>query len=326
MQIENFPDRAAALAAVPQLCAVWNAAYDPGWPLTERLLTQCLGDDPLFEPEGLFVARSGGAIIGWVLSKTNAAGGPEIGRFAGRGGIGAWCVEPAHQHQGTGTTLLARAEEFLRAAGCVPSTLYYPFHLTPGVPAECASALSILEERGYTATGRHSDLHCDLTGWQMPEKAVAGIAKNPTVELRPARADEADAVCEFVEREFPGPWTYTIRNHFAFGGAPSDIIIAAEAGAVIGFCITGDFNSKRLIPSTYWYPQLGDHFGGLGPIGIGRDQRKRGLGLAICAAAVQDLKSRGVTAMAIDWTGLIDFYGLLGFTVWKRYVQMDAVE
>jgi len=274
----------------------------------------------------LFFARSGGEIVGWILSKTNDMGGPEIGRFAGRGGIGAWCVHPDHQGQGTGTTLLARAEEYLRAAGCVPSTLYYPSHLTPGVPLECAAAIHILEERGYTITGKHTDLHCDLRGWAVPEKAAAAIAKNSTVELRPARAHEAEDVIDFVEREFPGPWTYNTRRHFALGGAASDIIIAVETGAVIGFCFTGNFKSKRLIPSTYWFPQLGEHFGGLGPIGIGKDQRKRGLGLAICAVAVQDLQSRHVTEMAIDWTGLIDFYGLLGFAVWKSYVQLDAVE
>jgi hypothetical protein len=54
---------------------------------------------------------------------------------------------------------------------------------------------------------------------------------------------------------------------------------------------------------------------------LGKAQRKRGLGLALTAIAVADLKKRGVEKMAIDWTNLIAFYEQLGFRVWKRYWQ-----
>jgi predicted N-acetyltransferase YhbS len=66
---------------------------------------------------------------------------------------------------------------------------------------------------------------------------------------------------------------------------------------------------------------LGKFYGGLGPLGIAKAHRKRGLGLAIVALAVEDLKKRGVQRMCIDWTTLTDFYGKLGFEVWKRYRQ-----
>ncbi|MBV9470986.1 MAG: hypothetical protein JOZ57_17250, partial [Abitibacteriaceae bacterium] len=63
--------------------------------------------------------------------------------------------------------------------------------------------------------------------------------------------------------------------------------------------------------------------GGLGPVGMAAAHRKRGLGLAITAMAVWNLKQRGVRQMAIDWTSLVDFYGKLGFSVWKRYLQAE---
>jgi predicted N-acetyltransferase YhbS len=102
------------------------------------------------------------------------------------------------------------------------------------------------------------------------------------------------------------------------------MVIAMEDGEVIGFCHTADSRSQRLISSTYWHPLLGENFGGLGPIGVAKAQRKRGLGLALCAAAVENIRQRGATAMGIDWTTLVDFYGQLGFDVWKTYVQYDA--
>ena len=323
MNIETF-SREEILEAVPQLCAVWNAAFGPDWPLSERLLRQTIEDDPYFEADGLFVAREDAQIVGWVLAKTNRNGGTEIGRFANRGGIGAWCVLPSHQNRGIGTALLEQAETFLREANVAPNTLYFPHHLLPGVPEECESARRILTSRGYRENGAHYDLRRDLTNWQMPAKARIAIERNPTVEFRPARDNEQALVCEMVAREFLGPWTYSTRGHFAREGKASDIIIAIEDGAVLGFCQTGDWNSARLVPSTYWFPLLGERFGGLGPIGVAKEERKRGLGLALCAAAVDDLARRGATAMAIDWTTLVDFYGLLGFEVWKRYRQYES--
>jgi GNAT superfamily N-acetyltransferase len=149
---------------------------------------------------------------------------------------------------------------------------------------------------------------------------------NPTVELRPAHEDEKDALIAMVEREFPGGWPYSTHGHFARGGAASDIIIASENNEVIGFCHTADFNSSWLLPGTYWYPLLGSRYGGLGPIGIAKEHRKRGLGLALCAVAVDYLKQRGVERMAIDWTTLVAFYEQLGFAVWKRYLMASKVE
>lgn len=324
MRIENFPDKAATLAAIPELCAVWNEAMGPDWPLTSRLLGQCVGDDPLFEPEGLFIAREGETIIGWLLSKTNRAGGPEIGRFAGRGGIGGWCVIPARQRQGVGTALLEHAEAFLRATRVAPNTLYFPHHLLPGVPAHCEAAQKLLLARGYTKGGTHFDLQRELAGWQIPPRAHAAIEANSMVELRRALPQEQEAVCDFVTREFPGPWAYTTRGHFARGGAAGDIVVAVEADEIIGFCHTADFGSNRLLPSTYWFPLLGEKFGGFGPIGIAREHRKRGLGLALCAVAVECARERGVAAMGIDWTTLVDFYGQLGFIPWKQYFSFDA--
>ena len=47
--------------------------------------------------------------------------------------------------------------------------------------------------------------------------------------------------------------------------------------------------------------------------------RGGGLGLGLVAAGVNYLYGLGVRDCGIDWTELIDFYGRLGFAVWKQY-------
>lgn len=304
---------------VPLLVALWNASFGPQWPLSERLLRQTLSD-PWQEEEGHLVARDGNRVVGWVLCKSmkNADALP---RFQNRGGIGALCVHPDFQRQKIATQLLDRAEAWLRSQGATPSTLYFPHHLLPGIPVECEAAIALFRKRGYEGFHPCVDLWRDLEDYQMPERARTAIEANPSVELRPAREEESAAIIEMVEREFPGGWPYSTRGHFNRGGLASDIIVAAENGEVIGFCHTADWRSPWLLPSVYWHPLLGANYGGLGPIGIARAHRKRGLGLALCAVAVEDLKARGATRMAIDWTTLVAFYEQMGFTVWKRYLQ-----
>jgi GNAT superfamily N-acetyltransferase len=309
---------------IPALAQLWNVAMPPEFPLTERLLRQSMQDDPWYESEGCWIVRDKDAIIGWVMVKSMREAGPEVGRFQNRGGIGALCVHPDYQRRGIGSELLGRAETFLSAHNSPATLLYFPYHLLPGIPDSCVTAIAFFEKHGYGNWKEEFDLHRNLSNYQIPDKALSALQNNPSVEIRPARDDEATKVINFVAREFPGPWTYTTRQHFLNGGFPHDVIIIVdnmEDNSIIGFCHTGDFHSLKLIPSTYWFPALGPRFGGLGPIGIAKAHRKRGLGLALCAVAVNDLKGRGVEEMAIDWTTLRDFYGQMGFEVWKRYLQ-----
>jgi len=308
-------------ADIPAIVELWNASFGPDFPLTQRLLRQTVEFDPFYEAEGCFVAREGERIVGWVLSKSMKTAGPEVGRFQGRGGVGALCVHPDFQKRGIGTELLNRAENFLLENHSPLTLLYYPHHLLPGVPASCEAARAWFERREYSAWHECADMQRELADYEIPEKVLRALEANPTVEIRPAREDESTPLIDFVAREFSGGWDYSTRAHFARGAKASDIIIAVEGEEIIGFCITGDFNSNWLLPSTYWFPLLGEKFGGLGPVGLGKAQRKRGLGLALTALAVADLKKRGVENMGIDWTNLIAFYEQLGFQVWKRYWQ-----
>lgn len=306
-----------------QIVALWNKSFGAAWPLTETLLRQTLESDPYYEAEGHFAVRQNGELVGWALCKSNRDVGPELGRFQNRGGVGGLCVDPAFQRRGIGTQLLRACETHLRENGSPLSTLYFPHHLLPGIPADSPSGIAFFQKHGYTGFKPCVDMKRDLIEYSIPAKALRAIAQNPTVELRRARPDEAEKIVAFMSREFPGGWTYSTQSHFARGGKARDFVIAVENLEVIGFCHTTDWRNSWLLPNVYWHALLGEHFGGLGPIGIGAAHRKRGLGLALCAVAVEELKLAGVEIMAIDWTTLVDFYAQLGFSVWKTYLQAE---
>jgi predicted N-acetyltransferase YhbS len=112
-----------------------------------------------------------------------------------------------------------------------------------------------------------------------------------------------------------------VKRFLRAGGAPSDLVLALEGNAIIGFAHTFTPKSVELRGSTHWFPLLGNAWGGLGPIGIAASHRGRGLGLALLAAGLQHLRTQGVEQAIIDWTDLVDFYGRFGFQIWRRYTQ-----
>lgn len=60
--------------------------------------------------------------------------------------------------------------------------------------------------------------------------------------------------------------------------------------------------------------------GGFGVLGVGEPFRDRGIGLALAAQATQLLKERGVRMSYLSWTWLVDWYGQLGYRVWREYM------
>ncbi|MCS6859981.1 MAG: GNAT family N-acetyltransferase, partial [Abditibacteriales bacterium] len=293
------------------------------FPMTERLMRQNLEGDFMLRPEGSWVARDGACVVGWVLSKAMVDPPPILERFRGRGGIGALCVHPHYRRRGIGSELLRRAEEYLRSQGLMKvETLYFPYHFLPGVPVECSDLIEFLKKRGYVGGTACVDLERDITDFEMPPSVVERWQRDaPRAVIRPLRDNEVQALIAFVAREFPGGWHFSTQRHFASGGDPEDFVVVVEDDEIIGFCHTFTQDSVYLGGSTLWYPLLGENYGGLGPIGIAAAHRQRGLGLALLCESVMHNKRRGVRRMAIDWTGLIEFYERIGFKVWKRYWQ-----
>ncbi len=80
-----------------------------------------------------------------------------------------------------------------------------------------------------------------------------------------------------------------------------------------------DRHSPFIAQNVYWAPLFDGDLGGVGPLGIDSAERNKGYGLKIVEAGIATLRNRGSNHIVIDWTRLIEFYGKLGFNVWKVY-------
>jgi ribosomal protein S18 acetylase RimI-like enzyme len=100
----------------PLLVAVWNETFTQrGAPrlVSNTLLERYVLAKSIFDPKGLFVAESLGAMVGW--AHAGMSRDPRNTQS-----VGVTCligVRPAHQRQGIGAELLKRCEQYLREHG-----------------------------------------------------------------------------------------------------------------------------------------------------------------------------------------------------------------
>jgi len=319
--MEIYPYR---VALTPAVVGLWNRALGQEFPLRQRLWRQQTAGDPSFRSGDALVAVENGQVVGLVLAKLFREEYESCAAYRHMGWISALVVDPDWQGRGIGKALLEQAEAHLRSAGVANVRLGGSFfHFLPGVPTTQPAVRAFFEHRGYTFLAEPDhDVIGDLSDFRSPPSVEAALAQaGPSFTIGPTRRGEEAAVLAFVDAEFPGRWWYETKLFFEDGGDPADVVLLREGREVVGFAHVFHPRSVVIGPSVYWAPLLGRRYGGLGPIGIAERLRGQGLGLGLLCRSLEYLRFLGVRRCVIDWTGLVDFYGKAGFTIWKSYWQ-----
>ncbi len=291
-----------------QIVELWNACFGEDFPMDERLWRQNVND--CLQTTCVRLAWEDTKPIGFVVGKIP-------------GHICAIGVLPERRRDGVGTALLDHAEKSLVASGAEKILIGQDDrHFFPGVPNTLLPAQAFFVANGYQlAISETHDMWRELSDYSIPEKVQARIAtlKEEGIELRSCADADAELLLAHLNANFSGRWVRDTQQRLMSESDPQEIKIAVKNGVVIGFAHTFTTQSVYIGPSIYWRRLLGPNYGGLGPIGVAADVRKIGLGLALLAYSVNEVKASGASRMAIDWTGLTGFYGKLGFVSWKRY-------
>lgn len=302
--------------------ALWNRCLGDHFPMRPGLFQQNLLNEPNFDPEGSRAVLDGDRLVGLIGVKRQqvAIGNDPI---TNRGWISVILVDPDYQGRSIGSTLLNGAIAHLRQFSVEEVRLGTDTgNFFPGIPFECRQALDWFARRGARLNAPVCDLAShEIARFEHPPEAQQAFAKAPEVIYRPATPEDIPALRAFMAADFAGRWQWEIEVHLAKGGRIQDIMVAAEGEQVIGFARIHCPESTRFGPATYWAPLFPGRHGGLGPIGVGAAQRGRGIGLGLLSASIAELRDRGIESGVIDWTGLIRFYGLIGFRPWKWYTQ-----
>lgn len=293
------------------------------FPLDAALFRQNVLNDSHFDGEAVWVAQSAeGDLLAYAHAKVCREPLGAAGLMPEVGWTGALAFEPTAEGQESARALLRTALQWLKSKG--RKSVSYgsdPAHLFPGVPSEQTLHQQLLREAGFVIS-EHAvvDLVRDLGDYRVPEEVEANLHRlREEYTVRSCTPQDVPALLAFLQKEFAGRWHYETIKRIDAEDTPRDILILVRGDEVVGFCHTFHRGSRRIGPSIYWRKLIGEAYGGLGPIGVAASTRGKGLGLALLCKGVEYVKAQGATRMAIDWTDLLDFYGRIGFRVWKKY-------
>lgn len=294
-----------------RLCAeLWNVAAGEQLAVRPQFVAYNTQPMPGLAQEGR-LALLDGRPAGVVLASAGLAGG----MFPGRGWVDVLAVTPQYQRSGIGSELLAWAEHWLAGQGARAARLggsLNPF--APGLPVEL-NTQDFFRLRGYDVDAQHFE-------WDVARTLNDYQPVNPGplhgADIQPLRPGEENALIEFMQREFPGRWQYEVENFLRIGGRASDFMVLRTEIGVDGFCWMTFADSARPLDRFYMHA-LPKPWGQLGPLGVGKGCRGKGLGGAVIDAAVRHLQSLGVAGSLIDWTDLLGLYAKFGYQPHRQY-------
>lgn len=272
----------------------------PRWHLPPRQLAEKLADSTL-----CLVAEAAGLPVGF-LAVSYVGQGPA--------GVLAILVDPAVQRRGTGRALLQAAEAYLKASGVAQLQVGFGNdgnYLWPGIPEEADAAWNLFRDCGWREDEATFDLVMELASFSTPAWFFART-DHSGVQLRVADAASRDKLVAFERRWFPAWADYFINAMQE--DEYEDILLAVDAhGEVIGAVL------MRANVAALWDRDRAQPFATLNVLGVAEDQQGKGVGFALTARAMELLRERGCSRCYIQWTGLVEWYGKLGATVWAAY-------
>ena len=302
---------------IDEIVRLWNKEIGAQFPMRKDLFVQNSFDDENVLPSGSSIAvDEEGNVIGFIVAKTWQEK-IQVNMNKECGWIQVLLVDSDFRNQGIGVALLKRAEKaFYDLDLKIIKVGTDPWHYFPGVPEQYPNLMSWFERRGYHHEGNEFDLLCE---YHEQQQEYTSNDENVTFSL--LKESEKEQLLSFLNRCFPGRWEYEAIKYFEKGGTGREFVVLKKNKQIIGFCRINDDLSPFIAQNVYWSPLFNDVLGGVGPLGVDQEQRKQGYGLAIVEAGIAHLRERGINKIVIDWTGLVDFYGKLGYKPWKTYLK-----
>jgi GNAT superfamily N-acetyltransferase len=307
-----------------ELCALWNQEWKISFPISERLLRQ-----NSFQDKNLFIAGSWmaidektNALAGFIISKIWQSQVRDIQMDKDCGWIQVLVVDEPFRKRGIGLELLEKAEHAFQRKGIQKVSLGNDFHYRffPGVPHSLIDINPWFERHGYTELEIVHDL------WNTYESDPGvNLPEFEGVTFRLLDLHEGEQLIAFMKRCFPGRWEYQTIEYFQKGGTGREFVVLLKEEQIIGFCRINDAKSTILAQNIYWSALFEEELGGAGPLGIDENYRGRNYGLAIVQAGIYFLLQRGIRNIVIDSTPYVDFYGKLGYSVWKSYSRFEKI-
>lgn len=287
-----------------EVLSLWNDEIGFIYPLPEVIFKHRIIDYPEKIAIGAF---DNGKLVGFIIGKTKAT--PLYNHL---GWISLIYVKRNYRNRGIGSRLLLLLEEKFRDKEEIIVGKDYD-NIFPGIPTDFDNLTdSFFEKHGYQGNYYTHDLiNYSSTNFKLRNDAFYQLCNH----------DYREQLLSFLKKNFPGRWYEDACDYFDNGGTGSGYLIGIKNEQVISFARISDQSEPFFPYHLTWYKRF-NNLGGIGPLGVAKQFRKKGYGYDLVASAINYLISQQIQEIMIDWTGLLAFYQQFGFEVWKSYKYM----
>lgn len=228
--------------------------------------------------------------------------------------ISLFYVSKKHRKKGIGTKLFDFAEIERKGRKLLIGKDIFNFF--PGVATDFDNLTDIwLEKRGF-----HGNRYThDLIAY---DPKIFPI-KNTDVEYVYCSKKMREKLIDFLKQNNWHRWALEAKLYFENGEENNGgFLIGIKNNEIISFAKINTHKMQSVGYNVMWQNRFSS-LGGIGPLGVSSKYRKQGLGLDLISKAIMEIKKMGISPIIIDWTGLMELYGIFNFEVWKSYKYME---
>ncbi|MBU9712709.1 GNAT family N-acetyltransferase [Evansella tamaricis] len=314
---------------ISELVEVWNTSMPVEFSLSVDLLERNVFHSPYLNlGRSCLLLDDDEKVQGFLIGKSDRYGVLHGKDQPNRFWISCIVVHPDFQRNGYGGEMVRKAlagddKDVQKFQECHVGT--DPHHFFPGIPNDLDNAKTFFKGHGFDVSGEAYDLAGDLVNG--PDKLIVhddatAFAEYDVRRLHPT--DQRNLFC-LIEENFSLRWLVDTKWSLLYEKNITSMIGLFHHTKLIGFTHVHSIGDSFWIPSVYWEKGGNPNIGGLGPVGISKEYRGKGLGALFMGKALGILRKEGVKKMVIDWTILLDFYGQFGFRPFRKYVHAQKM-
>lgn len=301
-----------------QIINLWNKEYQRIYPILEELFNR--NSSNLANEISYVAIDENNNLVGFILVKI-WKDKFKIVSYDDSCWLNLIYVVPKSRRLGIGSKMLELVEKEAEKIG--KKTLYLGkdyYNYFPGLPVDLKNSCPWFEKRGFVRTYDTFDLIKNINNPTLDKIKL----RNDSYTFRVSTLNDKEKLIDFMKKNWPGRWLKELIDYYENGGDGKEYVIALDNDVICAFAKVGYPDTKiSLISYSLTWKNRFNALGGIGPLGVDSSYRKKNLGYDIVAYANNLLIDNNVSNIIIDWTGLLDFYRLMGFEVFKSYYYMN---
>lgn len=306
-----------------ELYTMWNEEFGFIFPISKDLFDKNIYNygEGVFNTS--FVAVENKEVMGFIIGKTweNKFDVPSYEEI---GWISLLYVKPEYRKQGIGSTLLNKIEEIFKKSNKQTINLGKDyFNFFPGLPVDLKYYRDWFQKRGYSINYDTNDLIKRIDK-NTKKEILKPYKDGKEYTIRRANINDLDKLSELIKNNWPGRWHAELLDYIKKGGTGYEYMICLdESKNVCGFCKVCDYTTPTILTSySLNFKNRFERIGGIGPLGVDVNFRKRNIANNILKTIINELIDNKVTDIIIDWTNLMHIYRKYGFEIWKSYTYV----